>query len=154
MGRLPVGTFVFNVETQPAGGAKLVRSAGNYAEVTANDEESTTVTLPSGEIRKVSNKCWATIGETSNSEHKLVVRGKAGRGRWIGHRPKVRGSAMGSHDHPHGGGEGRKGIALRRGPKTRTGKLAYGVKTRKSKKYSNTSIIRKRRNRPHSKKRK
>ena len=138
---IPVGTFVYNVELKPDGGAKLARSAGSYIQVSAHDEGKTSLKMPSGEVRKVQSICWASIGEVSNSEHKLVKKGKAGRNRWLGIRPTVRGSAMNPVDHPHGGGEGRQGIALRRGPKTRQGKLAYGVKSRKPKKYSNSNIV-------------
>lgn len=138
---IPVGTFVYNVELKPNGGAKIARSAGSFIQVSAHDEGKTSLKMPSGEIRKVQSICWASIGEVSNSEHKLVKKGKAGRNRWLGIRPTVRGSAMNPVDHPHGGGEGRQGIALRRGPKTRQGKLAYGVKTRKPKKYSNNNIV-------------
>lgn len=138
---IPSGTFVHNVELKPNGGAKIARSAGSYVQVSAHDEGQTSLKMASGEIRKVSDTCWATIGEVSNSEYKLVRLGKAGRSRWLGRRPTVRGSAMNPVDHPHGGGEGKQGIGLRRGPKTRQGKLAYGVKTRRPKKYSNTFIV-------------
>ncbi len=138
---IPVGTAVHNVELKPRGGSKLARSAGSSVQVSAHDEGKTSLKLASGEIRKVSDQCFATLGEVANSEHKLVKLGKAGRSRWLGRRPTVRGSAMNPVDHPHGGGEGRQGIALRRGPKTRQGKLAYGVKTRKPKKYSNIFIV-------------
>jgi len=139
--KIPVGTFVYNIELKPRGGSKLVRSAGVYAHVTAHDDGVTNIKLPSGEIRKVSENCFASIGEVSNSDHKLIKGGKAGRSRWLGKRPTVRGSAMNPVDHPHGGGEGRQGIGLRRGPKTRQGKLAYGVKTRRPKKYSNHAMV-------------
>lgn len=142
--KVPVGTFVFNVELNAGGGAKLARSAGNYAEVVANEGGKTNLKMPSGEVRKVDEKSWATIGEVSNSEHKLRNIGKAGRNRWLGKRPTVRGSVQNPVDHPHGGGEGKQGIGLRRGPKTKEGKQALGVKTRKSKKYSNKFIISKR----------
>lgn len=140
---IPVGTAVYNVELKPMGGARIGRSAGNYVEVVAQDVEAkvTHLKMPSGEIRKVASNVWATIGEVSNSEHKLRNIGKAGRSRHMGIRPTVRGSAMNPVDHPHGGGEGRQGISLRRGPKTRQGKLAYGVKTRRAKKYSNNMIV-------------
>lgn len=141
---IPVGTFVYNVELKPGGGAKMARSAGTFLQVTAHDSGKTSLKMPSTEIRKVDDTCFACIGEVSNEEHKLEKGGKAGRNRWRGIRPTVRGSAMNPVDHPHGGGEGRQGIGLRRGPKTRQGKLAYGVKTRKPKKYSNTSIIKRR----------
>jgi large subunit ribosomal protein L2 len=143
LSNIPVGTFVFNIELQYEGGSKLVRSAGNYAEVVAQDADAkiTQIKLPSSEIRKVKSNCWATIGSVSNPENKLRNIGKAGRSRHMGIRPTVRGSAMNPVDHPHGGGEGRQGIGLRRGPKTQQGKLAYGVKTRKAKKYSNKMIV-------------
>lgn len=139
--KIPVGTFVYNIELKKNGGAKMVRSAGAYAQVTAHGDTTTNLKLPSGEVRKVPNSCWASVGEVSNSDYKLINKGKAGRSRWLGIRPTVRGSAMNPVDHPHGGGEGRQGIGLRRGPKTRQGKQAYGVKTRRSKKYSNPAIV-------------
>lgn len=141
---IPVGTFVYNVELQSGGGAKLARSAGAYIQVTAHDSGKTTLKMPSSEVRKVTDTCYASIGEVSNEEYKLMNKGKAGRSRWLGIRPTVRGSAMNPVDHPHGGGEGRQGIGLRRGPKTRQGKLAYGVKTRNPKKYSNKNIVKRR----------
>ena len=149
--RLPLksiasGTFVYNIETKPDGGAKLARSAGSYAEVLSNDAGYTLVKMPSGEVRRILESAWASVGEVSNEEYKLVNQGKAGRSRWRGIRPTVRGSAMNPVDHPHGGGEGRQGIGLRRGPKTREGKQAYGVKTRRSKKYSNHLIVSRRKN--------
>ncbi len=144
LSKIPVGTFVYNIELKLKGGSKLVRSAGSYAQVTAHDDGVANIKLPSGETRKVVDTCWASIGEVSNSDHKLIKGGKAGRSRWRGIRPTVRGSAMNPVDHPHGGGEGRQGIGLRRGPKTRQGKQAYGVKTRRSKKYSNQSILKRR----------
>jgi len=140
---IPVGTFVYNVEVQPGGGAKIARSAGNHVEVLANDHGSTHLKMPSGEIRKVKETGWASIGAVSNDEHKLRNLGKAGRSRWLGIRPTVRGSAMNPVDHPHGGGEGRQGIGLRR-PKNIYGKPWLGIKTRKKKKYSNIFIIRRR----------
>ncbi len=142
--KIPVGSFVYNIELKQNGGSKLVRSAGSYAQVTAQTYKTTNIKLPSGEVRKVSNKVWASVGEVSNSDHKLIKGGKAGRSRWLGIRPTVRGSAMNPVDHPHGGGEGRQGIGLRRGPKTRHGKQAYGVKTRRKKKYSNHAIVKRR----------
>lgn len=141
---IPVGTFVYNIEITPDGGAKLVRSAGNFAEVVAHDSGYTLLKMPSTEVRKVPSSSWASIGSVSNEEYKLRNVGKAGINRHRGIRPTVRGTAMNPVDHPHGGGEGRQGIGLRRGPKTRHGKLAYGVKTRKPKKYSNSMIIERR----------
>lgn len=138
---IPVGTFVYNVELKTNGGAKLARGAGSFLQVVAHDEGKTFLKLPSTEVRKVPSLAWASVGEVSNSEWKLTNFGKAGRSRWKGIRPTVRGSAMNPVDHPHGGGEGAQGIGLRRGPKTRHGKLAYGVKTRRSKKYSNVHVV-------------
>jgi len=141
--KIPVGTSVYHIEIKPNGGAKMGRSAGTSIQITAHDidEGTTTLKMPSGEIRKVSSNCWASIGKLSNPEHKFRRIGKAGRSRHLGIRPTVRGSAMNPVDHPHGGGEGRQGIGLRRGPKTRQGKQAYGVRTRRPKKYSNNSIV-------------
>jgi large subunit ribosomal protein L2 len=138
---IPVGTFVYNVETKPRGGAKMARSAGNFLQVVANDDGYTSLKMPSTELRKVIDTCSACIGTVSNDEWKLTNFGKAGRNRKRGIRPTVRGSVMNPVDHPHGGGEGKQGIGLRRGPKTRQGKLAYGVKTRTPKKYSNKLIV-------------
>jgi large subunit ribosomal protein L2 len=138
---IPVGTFVYNIELKPRGGAKVGRSAGIFAQVIANADGYTSLKMPSTEIRKVPENSWASIGEVSNEEHHLENIGKAGRSRWKGIRPTVRGSAMNPVDHPHGGGEGRQGIGLRLGPKTRHGKQARGVKTRTPKKYSNPFIV-------------
>ena len=140
LSRIPVGTFVYNIETRPGAGAKLARSAGNHAEVVANDAGYTHLKMPSGEIRKVLETAWATVGEVSNEEHKLVTYGKAGRSRWKGIRPTVRGSAMNPVDHPFGGGEGRSGAGMRR-PKNKWGKGIRGVKTRRPKKYSSKLIV-------------
>ena len=141
---LPVGTFVYNVEIKPNGGAKLIRSAGSYAEIVAKDQDAVDLKMPSSEIRRVKEACWATVGEVSNETHGRVVLGKAGRSRWLNRRPKVRGSAMNPVDHPYGGGEGRSGRGLRR-EKTKWGKPAgKGQRTRKPKKYSNPFIIRRR----------
>ncbi|MEK7606533.1 MAG: 50S ribosomal protein L2 [Patescibacteria group bacterium] len=141
LAKIPVGTFVYNIELKPKGGAKVARSAGNYAEVVAHDGDYTLVKMPSTEIRKFSEHAWASIGEVSNPEAKLVNLGKAGRSRWLGIRPKVRGTAMNPVDHPHGGGEGRQGRGHRRA-RTRHGKnTGKGHKTRKPKKYSNFLIV-------------
>ncbi len=138
---IPVGTFVYNVEIKPGNGAKLARSAGVFAQVVANDLGYTHVKMPSTEVRKVSENCWASIGEVSNSEYKLQNFGKAGRSRWKGIRPTVRGSAMNPVDHPYGGGEGAQGRGLRRA-KTKWGKPSgKGQKTRTPKKYSNMWIV-------------
>lgn len=138
---IPVGTFVYNVEIKPKAGSKLVRSAGVFAQVAAQDDGYTSLKMPSGEVRKVLDEAFASIGSVSNEENKLRNFGKAGRSRWLGIRPTVRGTAMNPVDHPHGGGEGVQGVGLRRGPKTRHGKQAYGVRTRTPKKYSNDLIV-------------
>jgi large subunit ribosomal protein L2 len=141
---IPVGIFVYNIELLPTQGGKMVRSAGNSAQVMAIEGGYAQLTLPSSEVRMVSEKAMASIGALSKPEHAFVNLGKAGRKRWLGIRPTVRGSAMNPVDHPHGGGEGRAPIGLRRGPKTPWGKQAYGVKTRKKKKYSNKFILKRR----------
>ncbi len=138
--KIPSGTFVYNIELKANAGAKLVRSAGSFAQVVANDAGYSQIKMPSTEVRKVSEECWATIGSVSNEEHKLKNFGKAGRSRWLGIRPTVRGTAMNPVDHPYGGGEGRQGRGLRR-PKTRHGKVTGGRKTRTPKKYSNKLIV-------------
>ena len=138
---LPVGTFVYNIELKPGAGAILVRSAGNFAEVVAQDGGYTHLKLPSTEVRRAINTCWASVGEVSNEEHRLVNYGKAGRTRWKGIRPTVRGNAMNPVDHPHGGGEGRQGRGHRRA-KTMWGKPSgKGQKTRRPKKYSNVFLV-------------
>lgn len=142
---IPVGTFVYNVEIKPGSGAKLSRGAGTFAQVVAHNDGYAQLKLPSTEIRRVMDSCFACIGSVSNDEYKLRNFGKAGRSRWLGIRPTVRGTAMNPVDHPHGGGEGRQGIGLRRGPKTRHGKQAFGVRTRTPKKYSNDHIVSRRR---------
>lgn len=142
---IPVGSFIYNVEVKPAGGAKIVRSAGNFAQLVALNEGYAQIKLPSTEIRRVQDTCWASLGEVSNSEFKLRNLGKAGRSRWLGIRPTVRGTAMNPVDHPHGGGEGRQGRGTRR-PKTAWGKVTGGRKTRTPKKYSNQLIVSRRKN--------
>ena len=141
LGQIPVGSFVFNIETRPGAGATMVRSAGSHAEVIAQDAGYTQLKMPSSEVRKVLSTCWATLGEVSNEEHRLVTLGKAGRSRWMGVRPTVRGSAMNPVDHPHGGGEGRSPRGHRR-QRTKWGKPSgKGQKTRDPKKYSNKFIV-------------
>lgn len=137
---IPLGTFVYNIEIKPGHGAKMVRSAGTYAQVVAHNEGFTQLKMPSSEVRRVSGECFATIGEIGNEEHKLRNFGKAGRSRWKGIRPTVRGTAMNPVDHPYGGGEGRQGRGTKR-PKTVYGKITGGRKTRTPKKYSNPNII-------------
>jgi large subunit ribosomal protein L2 len=142
---IPVGTFIYNIEIHANGGAKLARSAGNFAELIALDSGFAQLKLPSTEVRKVVDSAWASIGEVSNPSHHLVVLGKAGRSRRMGIRPTVRGSAMNPVDHPHGGGEGRSGRGHRRA-RTMWGKPSgKGQKTRSPKKYSNPFIVSRRR---------
>ncbi|MCC6198950.1 50S ribosomal protein L2 [Candidatus Nomurabacteria bacterium] len=138
---IPVGTFVYNIELKPGAGAKLTRGAGTFAQVVAHNDGYAQIKLPSSEVRRIMDTCWASVGTVGNDEYKLRNFGKAGRSRWLGIRPTVRGTAMNPVDHPHGGGEGRQGIGLRRGPKTRHGKQAFGVRTRTPKKYSNDHIV-------------
>jgi large subunit ribosomal protein L2 len=142
---IPVGTFVYNVELHPNGGAKLGRSAGNYAEVVAHDGGYAQLKLPSTEIRKVSDDAWASLGEVSNDAHHLVILGKAGRSRRMGIRPTVRGTAMNPVDHPHGGGEGRQGRGHRRQRSAWGKPTGKGQKSRTPKKYSNSFIVSRRR---------
>ena len=138
---IPVGTFVYNVALKPRGKSILARSAGNFAEVIAQEGGYSLLKLPSTEVRKVIDTAWANIGSVSNDENHLVSIGKAGRARWLGIRPTVRGSAQNPPDHPYGGGEGRQGRGLRRA-KTRWGKPSgKGQKTRSPKKYSNVFIV-------------
>jgi large subunit ribosomal protein L2 len=134
---MPIGAFVYNVELKPGNGGKLGRAAGTHIEVIARDGGYVDLKMPSTEVRKVLEDCWATVGEVSNPESKLMNIGKAGRSRWLGIRPTVRGTAMNPVDHPHGGGEGRQGRGLRRA-KSMWGKpTGKGQKTRTPKKYSN-----------------
>ncbi len=141
LGNIPVGTFVYNIELKPGNGGKIARSAGNYCEVVAQDAGYTHLKMPSTEVRRVIGTAWASVGEASNEEHRLENYGKAGRSRWKGIRPTVRGTAMNPVDHPHGGGEGRQGRGLRRA-KTMWGKPSgKGQKTRHPKKYSNVFIV-------------
>ncbi len=137
---IPVGTFVYNIEIKPMGGAKIGRSAGIFAQVVANADGYTNIKMPSTEVRKINENCWASIGTVSNEEHHLENYGKAGRSRWKGIRPTVRGTAMNPVDHPYGGGEGRQGRGTKR-PKTMWGKVTGGRKTRTPKKYSNVFIV-------------
>lgn len=138
---ITVGTFVYNVEIKPKGGAKLARSAGNFVEVVAKDAGLVDLKLPSSEIRKVKETAWASVGEVSNEENRLVKLGKAGRSRWLGIRPTVRGTAQNPVDHPHGGGEGRQGRGRRRAVSKWGRPTGKGQKTRTPKKYSNRLIV-------------
>lgn len=138
---MPIGAFIYNVELKPGQGGKIGRSAGTHIELVARDQGYADLKMPSSEIRKVLETCYATLGEVSNDEHHLRTLGKAGRSRWLGIRPTVRGTAMNPVDHPHGGGEGRQGRGLRRA-KTMWGKPSgKGQKTRRPKKYSNYLIV-------------
>lgn len=141
---IPVGYFVYNIELKKGKGGQLARSAGSYAEILAQENGFTNLKLSSDEIRRVSWDNFASLGQVSNIDHNLVTIGKAGRSRWLGVRPTVRGSAMNPRDHPYGGGEGRALRGTRR-PKTKWGKITGGRKTRKKKKWSNIMIIKKRR---------
>lgn len=139
---IPVGTMIHNIELQPGKGGQLVRAAGTSAQLLAKEGIYAIVRLPSGEMRMVHERCMATIGQVGNTEHANINFGKAGRKRWLGWRPTVRGIAMDPDSHPHGGGEGRSGIGMA-GPKTPWGKPALGVRTRKNKR-TDAFIIRRR----------
>lgn len=138
---IPLGTDVHNIELKPGQGGKMVRSAGNTATLTSRDGKYAIIKLPSGESRMVLTTCRATVGQLSNKDHGLTKSGKAGRSRWLGRRPRVRGVAMNPVDHPMGGGEGR---ASGGHPRSRTGMIAKGYKTRAKKKQSNKYIVEKR----------
>jgi len=141
--QIPLGTSIHNIELIPNRGGQIVRSAGTSAKILAKEGDYVTLRLPSKEIRLIRKECYATIGELSNNDAFLVRSGKAGRTRWLGKRPTVRGSVMNPCDHPHGGGEGRTPIGRSR-PVTPWGKPALGVKTRKPKKASSAYILRRR----------
>jgi large subunit ribosomal protein L2 len=143
---IPAGTLIHNMELTPGKGGQLVRSAGVAAQVLSREGKYVLIRLPSGEIRRVLVDCQATVGQLSNTDHKNVKLGKAGKTRHQGRRPEVRGVAMTPRDHPHGGGEGRSPIGLP-GPKTPWGKPALGYKTRRKKKTSSSFIARERRRR-------
>jgi large subunit ribosomal protein L2 len=137
---IPSGTFIHNLELARGKGGQIVRSAGSYAQVMAKDENFAHIKLPSGEVRIVSLDCRATVGQMGNIERKAVVIGKAGRARWMGIRPTVRGLAMNPVDHPHGGGEGKSGQGNPH-PVSPWGQPTKGFKTRKKRKYSDRFII-------------
>jgi large subunit ribosomal protein L2 len=143
LSQVPLGTDVHNIELIPGKGAQMARSAGAVAQVVAKEGEYVTLKLPSGERRKVKSNCFATIGQVGNIEARNISLGKAGRTRWLGRRPTVRGSVMNPVDHPHGGGEGRAPIG-RSGPVTPWGKPALGAKTRNKKKRSSELIVQRR----------
>jgi len=140
---IPVGNLVHNIEVKAGGGGKLAKSAGSSAQIITQDGKYTHLKMPSSEIRKVLDICYASLGQLSNIEHGMVNIGKAGRSRHLGRRPTVRGTAMNPIDHPYGGGEGKTQRGTKR-PKSIYGKVTGGVKTRKKKKYSNKLIIKKR----------
>lgn len=141
--KIPVGTTIHNIELKPGKGGQLVRAAGTSAQLLGRDGEFVIVRLSSGETRRIHNVCRATIGQVGNQDHELLNIGKAGRSRWMGIRPTVRGSVMNPNDHPHGGGEGRAPIG-RKAPVTPWGKPTLGLKTRKKKNKSDQYIIRRR----------
>ena len=140
---IPAGTMIHNLEITPGRGGQMVRSAGVAAQVLSREDTYVLIRLPSGEIRRVLLACQATVGQVSNADHKNVKLGKAGKTRFQGRRPQVRGVAMTPRDHPHGGGEGRSPVGLP-GPKTPWGKSAMGYKTRRKKKSSGRLIVRRR----------
>jgi large subunit ribosomal protein L2 len=135
---IPLGTVIHNIEMRPGQGAKIARSAGTYAQLSARDGRFAVLRLPSGETRMVLVTCLATVGTVSNADHSLEIYGKAGRTRWLGRRSRVRGVAMNPVDHPMGGGEGRNAGGH---PRSRNGMPAKGYKTRDKKKYSDKFII-------------
>lgn len=140
---IPLGTQVHNIELTPGKGGQLVRSAGTSAQIIAKEDNFVTLRLPSNEIRLISKNCWATIGQIANVNHNNIIYRKAGRKRWLGCRPAVRGVAMNAVDHPHGGGEGRTPIG-RPHPVNPWGKATLGHRTRKINKYSDSLILRRR----------
>jgi large subunit ribosomal protein L2 len=140
--RIPLGTQIHNIELYPGRGGQLVRSAGTSAQLLAKEGAYAHIRMPSGEVRLVSQNSLATIGQVSNADHSNITLGKAGRKRWLGIRPSVRGTAMDPSSHPHGGGEGRSGIGMP-GPKTPWGKPALGAKTRRNK-QTDQYIVRRR----------
>lgn len=139
---IPLGTVIHNIELRPGKGGQMARSAGTSAQLLAKEGDYVTVRLPSGEMRMVHENCMATLGQVGNTEHGNINLGKAGRRRWMGWRPSVRGTAMDPSSHPHGGGEGRSGIGMP-GPKTPWGKPALGKRTRRNKR-TDQFIVRRR----------
>jgi LSU ribosomal protein L2P len=143
LAKIPVGTLIHNIELKPGKGGQLVRSAGTSAQVLGKEGKYVLVRLASGETRMILGTCRATIGQVGNEQHELITIGKAGRSRWLGKRPTVRGSVMNPNDHPHGGGEGKAPIG-RKSPMTPWGKPALGLKTRKKKNKSDKYIVHRR----------
>ncbi len=145
LGRIPLGSFIHNIELKPGKGGQICRSAGAAAQLVAREGGFSTLRLPSGEMRMVRNDCYATLGVIGNADHENVSLGKAGRKRWLGVRPQTRGMAMNPVDHPMGGGEGRsKSGGGRQHPRSPWGKIAKGLKTRKRKNPSDKFIVRRR----------
>src|SRR5690606_37971085 len=140
---IPLGTVIHNIELKPGKGGQLVRAAGNLAQLMAKEGSYAQIRLPSGEVRKVNIRCKATIGQVGNVEHENISIGKAGRKRWMGFRPAVRGVVMNPSDHPHGGGEGKSPIGMP-SPVTPWGKPTLGYKTRKKNKQSDKLIVKRR----------
>jgi len=140
---IPSGTIISNIEMIPGRGGQIIRSAGTGAVLMAVDKDMAQIKMASGEVRAIRKECYATLGQISNFEHNAIKIGKAGRKRWMGTRPTVRGTAMNPVDHPHGGGEGRSGAGLKH-PKTPWGKPALGKRTRRKKKHSSKFIIKRR----------
>jgi large subunit ribosomal protein L2 len=143
LANIPVGTVIHNIELKPGKGGQLVRSAGTSAQVLGKEGRYVLVRLNSGEVRMILATCRASIGQVGNEQHELIHIGKAGRSRWLGKRPTVRGSVMNPNDHPHGGGEGRSPIG-RKSPMSPWGKPTLGYKTRKKKNKSDKFIVRRR----------
>ena len=143
LANIPVGTVIHNIELKPGKGGQLVRSAGTSAQVLGKEGKYVLIRLNSGEVRMILAECRATVGQVGNEQHELINIGKAGRSRWLGKRPTVRGSVMNPNDHPHGGGEGRAPIG-RKSPMTPWGKPTLGYKTRKKKNKSDKFIVRRR----------
>jgi len=141
---IPVGSLIHNVELHPGRGGQMARSAGNYAQLMAKEEKYALLRLPSSEMRRVLITCRATVGQVGNLEHENEKKGKAGKNRWLGRTPHVRGVVMNPRDHPHGGGEGKSPVGRKKGPVSATGVLALGFKTRRNK--STDKYIVKRRN--------
>jgi large subunit ribosomal protein L2 len=142
LARIPLGSTIHNIEVTLGRGGQLVRSAGTTAQLLAKEGDYAVVRMPSGELRRIHQRCMATVGQVGNLEHENESSGKAGRSRWLGKRPEVRGSTMNPTDHPHGGGEGKTGPGGN--PKTPWGKPALGLRTRNKKKSSQKLIIRRR----------
>jgi large subunit ribosomal protein L2 len=140
---IPVGTVIHNIELKPGKGGQLVRAAGGEAQLLGKEDQYVVIRLASGEVRRIRKECRATIGQVGNIDHELINIGKAGRSRWLGNRPTVRGSVMNPNDHPHGGGEGKSPIG-RKSPMSPWGKPTLGYKTRKKNKASNKYIVRRR----------